>query len=212
MIVNETYSDISLDEVTKIVENYGKKVPLELDLPEVRTRIRSLIRLNSSIKKVAEDLDVNRSALSQWLSGGNTLGFDYVSKVLDHIGLNRDVDAQIQKTWRIRLDWDLPNEAAQDIRNAIELFFPAPPECSIAQVDRLAGRTTRFNANLLHRKTTVLIEFSMPTKLARHGQGLSWLLSAFDCVESLTFFCPLDFESNLEECDDPVEGLDAVQR
>src|SRR5918994_1534341 len=47
MIVNETYSDISLDEVTRIVENYGKKVSLELDVQDVRTSIRFLFKLSS---------------------------------------------------------------------------------------------------------------------------------------------------------------------
>ena len=56
MVTNGTYSDITLDELNKIVESYGKKAPLKLDLSEERTRIRSLIRLHSSIKKVAEDL------------------------------------------------------------------------------------------------------------------------------------------------------------
>jgi transcriptional regulator with XRE-family HTH domain len=211
MIVNETYSDISLDEVTRIVENYGKKVPLELDLPEVRTRIRSLIRLNSSIKKVSEDLSISRSALSRWLSGDNALGFDLISKVLDHIGLNRDMDDKYEKTWHARLDWEAPNEVIQDIRDAIELFFPAPPKCLLAQVDKPTGRIVRVNASLLHQRTTVIIEFSMPTKLARHGQGLDWLLSAFEYVSSFTFFCPLNIEDNLKECDDPGEGLDVVQ-
>jgi hypothetical protein len=122
------------------------------------------------------------------------------------------MDTQCEKTWRVRLDWESLEEANQDIQNSIKIFFPAPPVCSIAQVDRPIGRATRINANLLYRKTTVVIELSMPTKLARHDQGLSWLLSAFDCVESFTFFCPLNVESNLEERDDPVEGLDTVQR
>jgi hypothetical protein len=99
MIVNETYSDISLDEVTRIVENYGKKISLNLNLPEVRTSIRSLIKLTSSIKRVAEDVDVNRSALSRWLSGDNVLGFDSVSE-LDFAELGRiagDADQAIDE-------------------------------------------------------------------------------------------------------------------
>ena len=189
MIAKRTYSDISLDEVERIVEKHGRKISLNLDLPEVRASIRSLIKLTSSIKKVSEDLSINRSALSRWLSGDNALGFDSISKVLDHIGLNRDMDAQCEKTWRVRLDWESLEEAAQDIREAIKLFFPAPPECLLTQLGVPTGRVTRVNANLLYRETTVVIELSMPTKLARHDQGLSWLLSAFDCVELFTFFC-----------------------
>jgi transcriptional regulator with XRE-family HTH domain len=204
MIVQGTYSDISLNEVEKIVERYGRKVSVDLALPDVRKSIRSLIKLNSSIKKIAQDVDVNRSALSRWLSGENALGIDSVSKVLDHIGLNRDIDGQYEKTWRVRLDWESLEEATQDIQNSIKLFFPAPPECSLAQVGRPDGRIVKFNANLLHQRTTVIIEFSMPTKLARHGQGLSWFISAFDWVNSLTFYCPLNVENNLEDCGDPV--------
>src|SRR3954464_2724191 len=44
MIANGTYSDISLDEVNWIVQNHGKKAFLNLDLPEVRTSIRSIIK------------------------------------------------------------------------------------------------------------------------------------------------------------------------
>jgi len=94
MIVQGTYSDISLDEVEKIIERHGKELTLDLNLTEVRSSIRSLIKLTSSIKKAAEDLGINRSALSRWLSGDNTLRFDLVSKILDYVGLSRDVDAR----------------------------------------------------------------------------------------------------------------------
>src|SRR3954467_4609742 len=94
MIVQGTYSDISLDEVERIIDRYGKKISLDLNLPEVRTSIRSLIKLTSSIKKAAEDLDIGRSALSRWLSGDSSLRLDLAFKILDYVGLNRDVDAR----------------------------------------------------------------------------------------------------------------------
>jgi len=210
MIANETYSDISLDEVNTIVENHGKKVSLKLDLPEVRTRIRSLIKLNSSIRKVADDLNIGRSALSRWLSGENALGFDSVSKVLDYIGLNRDVDAQCEKTWRVSLIGDPDDELIQDIRGAVSLFFPDPPECSIVQVGEPVGRSARLTAILLHQKTSVTIDLKMPPKLLRHDEGLSWLFLAFDCVRSLTFYCTLDGENHPEKSDGSADGLDTV--
>jgi hypothetical protein len=120
------------------------------------------------------------------------------------------MDDKYENTWHARLDWEAPDETIQDIRDAIKLFFPTPPKCLLTQVDKPTGRTVRVNASLLHQRTTIIIEFSMPTKLARHGQGLVWLLSAFEYVSSFTFFCPLNIENNLKECDDPVGGLDAV--
>jgi hypothetical protein len=78
-------------------------------------------------------------------------------------------------------------------------------------VGKPTGRITQFNVNLLHQNTTLIVEFSMPNKLARHYQGLIWLVSAFDWVKSFAFYCPLNIENNLKECDDPPEGQDAAQ-
>jgi transcriptional regulator with XRE-family HTH domain len=196
MIANGTYSDISLDEVNWIVQNHGKKAFLNLDLPEVRTSIRSIIKFTSSIKKIAIELSINRSALSRWLSGENALGYDSIAKVLDHIGLTRDVHAQCEKTWRVRLDQQPTNELIEDIRHAIKLFFPHPPECSLIQLGKPEGRPARVNANLRYQKTTITIEFSMPSKLARHDQSLIWLIPAFIHVSSLTCYCTFDIESD----------------
>jgi hypothetical protein len=196
MMVDGSYSDISIDEVNKIVENHGKKVSLDLSSSEVRTRIRSVIKLQSSIKKVSEDLKIDRSALTRWLSGESALGFDPVFKVLDHLGLNRSANVDYETTWHVRLDWESLDEIIQDVRNGIEIFFPDPPECSITQVGKPAEKITKFKVILLLEKTRVVIQLSMPNKLARHSQGLNWLVSAFACVHSFTFYCPLGAESD----------------
>jgi transcriptional regulator with XRE-family HTH domain len=206
MVAKETYSAISLDEVEQIIESYGRKTSLDLAVPEVRRGIRSLIKLNSSINKVAQDVGVNRSALSRWFSGENALGIDSVSKVLDYVGLNRDTDDHCEQTWRARLDWVSLDELSQDLRDAIKLFFPAPPECLLTQVGELNGRSIIVNARLQYRKTTLTIKISMPIKLARHEQGLNWLVYAFSWVSSFTFYCPLVGEKDLEECSDHAGG------
>jgi transcriptional regulator with XRE-family HTH domain len=197
MVVQGTYSAISLAEVEKLLAGYGNKVTLDLNLTEVRRGIRSLIKLKSSIKKVSQDVNVNRSALSRWLSGENALGIDSVSKVLDYIGLNRSVDDHYNETWRASLAWDNLDEINQNLRDAIKIFFVSPPECLITQVGNLSGRSANIKASLLYRKTIVTIEISMPTRLARHEQGLSWIISAFDWVDSFTFYCPLNVQANL---------------
>jgi transcriptional regulator with XRE-family HTH domain len=194
MVVQETYLNISLYEVEKLVERHGRKTSLDLALPEVRRGIRSLIKLHSSIQRVAGDMAVNRSALSRWLSGENALGIDGVSKILDYIGLNRDPDSEYKWTWRISLDWDSLDEASQNLQDAIKIFFPTPPECLLTQVGELQGRFARFKANLINRKTEITVELSMPMRLARHDQGLNWLLSTFGLTSSLTIYCPLDIE------------------
>jgi len=209
MIVDGTYSEISLDEVNQIIGNHGKKAPLDLSLPEVRAKVRSLIRLHSSIKKVAEDLSINRSALSRWLSGENALGFDSISKVLDHIGLNRDIEAQYSQKWFVSLDWERSHETTKDIQNATRIFFSKPPKCLIAQVGKLDGRVSTIHVNLSCRKTDVVVEVRMPTRLARHSEGLSWFVSSFDHVDLFTFYCPLDVETHLKGGGDPVRRLDA---
>jgi transcriptional regulator with XRE-family HTH domain len=210
MMVEGTYSEVSVNEINQIIKNHGKKSHLNLDLPEERTKIRSLIRLHSSIAKVAEDLGINRSALSRWLSGENALGFDSISKVLDHIGLNRDMMMQYSATWIMRLDWEQCEERKEDIQNAVEVFFLDPPVCSVTQIGKLDGRTSKISASLLSGKTAVIVEISMPKKLAQHSQGLGWLLSAFSGVDFTTFYCPLQSSLNIKE-GDLFGSLDAEQ-
>lgn len=199
MVTQDTYLDISLDEVEKIIERHGRKTSLDLTLPEVRKGIRSLIKLHSSIQRIAEEVEVNRSALSRWLSGENALGIDGVSKVLEHIGLNRNEGDEYEGVWRIALDWNSLDRSSQDLQNAIALFFSAPPECLVTQVSDLTGRSTKFKATLLHQKTTVNIEIGMPSRLARLDQGLVWFVSAFDGANSFMIYCPLDTSSIPEQ-------------
>jgi len=208
MIVEGTYSDISLDEVEGIIERHGKKLAFDLDLPEVRASIRSIIKLTSNIKKVAADLDISRSALSRWLSGDNVLKIDLVFKVLDYVGLNRDVDARCEKTWRVDLIGNPDNELIQNIRNAVSLFFPDPPKCSIIQAGEQTGQSALLLAVLRHQETSVIIKIKMPTKFLRHDEGLKWLFSAFDRVRLLTFYCTLNAENYIMDCDGSVDELD----
>jgi len=209
MVVQETYLDISLYEVEKIVERHGRKTSLDLALPEVRRGIRSLIKLHSSIQRVAEDMAVNRSALSRWLSGESALGIDGVSKVLKYLGLNRNEEDEYEGVWRIALDWNSLDQSSQDLQNAIALLYSAPPECLVIQVSDLSGRSTKFKAILLHLKTTVNIEISIPTRLARLDQGLAWFVSAFGGVRSLAIYCPLDVESHITENNASSSSIDA---
>jgi len=208
MIVQGTYSDISLNEVEEIIERHGKKIAFDLNLPEGRARIRSLIKLTSSIKKASEDLDIGRSALSRWLSGDNTLRSDLIFKVLDYVGLNRDVDARCEKVWRVNLTVNPDDEVIQSIRDAVSLFFPAPPKCSIIQAGEQIGRSALLIAVLRHQETNVTIEIKMPTKLLRNDEGVAWLFLAFDRVRSLTFYCTLDAENNFVNCNDLIDELD----
>jgi len=158
MMVEGTYSDISLDEVEAIIEKHGKKIALDLNLPEVRASIRSLIKLTSSIKKAAEDLGINRSALSRWLSGDNVLRFDLVSKVLDYVGLNRDVDARFEKMWHVIITENPDDELIQNIKDAVSLFFPALPECSIIQAGEQIGRSALLIAILGTKRRASLLK------------------------------------------------------
>src|SRR4051812_3723031 len=144
MILNQTYSDVSLDEINQIVERHENKTSINFDLPEVRIKIRSIIKLHSSIKQVSEDLNINRSALSRWLSGESALGIDSVSKVLDYIGLNRNLDAPCERTWHIRLAEYPENGLIEDIRGAVDLFFPDAPDCSITYLGKPVGRSAKI--------------------------------------------------------------------
>ncbi|WP_147041355.1 hypothetical protein [Skermanella aerolata] len=199
MVTQGTYLDVSIDKIERMVERYGRKTSLDLDHPEVRRSIRSVIKLNSSIKKIAQDLAIDRSALSRWLSGENALGIDGVSKVLNHIGLNRIEDEPYEGLWRINLNWYSLDESSQNLRDAIKLFFPAPPACVLTQIGDLSGRSANMVARLMYKKTALTIEINFPTKLARHSQGLSWIISAFDWMSSLTIYCPLSGQSQLDE-------------
>jgi transcriptional regulator with XRE-family HTH domain len=199
MVTQGTYLDVSIDEIEQIVESHARKPPIDLALSETRRGIRSVIKLHSSIQKVARDVAVNRSALSRWLSGENALGIDSVSKVLDHVGLNRHADGNYEKTWRVRVDWNSLDEINLDIREAIKLFFPAPPECLLQQIGKPAGRSASIRASLSCRKTTLNIEIDMPIKFAHHEQGLNWLVSTFDWANLMEIYCPLDVKSQLDE-------------
>jgi hypothetical protein len=64
--------------------------------------------------------------------------------------------------------------------------------------------------SLLSGKTAVIVEISMPKKLAQHSQGLGWLLSAFSGVDFTTFYCPLQSSLNIKE-GDLFGSLDAEQ-
>jgi len=210
MIVNQTYSDVSLHEINQIVEGHENKITINFDLPEVRLKIRSIIKLHSSIKRVSEDLNINRSALSRWLSGESALGVDSVSKVLDYIGLNRNLDAPCERTWHVSLGEYPENGLIEDIRGAIDLFFPDAPDCSITYLGKPVGRSAKIIANLLDKSTKITIEFEVASNFSRSNECFDWLSLAFDRAHSTTFCCTLNSEDDLEKCDGSGDKLDTV--
>jgi transcriptional regulator with XRE-family HTH domain len=210
MIVNQTYSDVSLDEINQIVESHENKTSINFDLPEVRIKIRSIIKLHSSIKRVSEDLNINRSALSRWLSGESALGVDSVTKVLDYIGLNRNLDAGCERTWHVSLAEYPDNELIEDIRGAIDLFFPGAPDCLIIQEHKPVGRSAKIIAGLLHKNTKVNIEFKIPLSFVQSDKFFEWLSKTFASVHSTAFYCTVNSEDDLEKYNNSGGKLDTV--
>ncbi|UEM23062.1 helix-turn-helix domain-containing protein [Skermanella mucosa] len=196
MTANGTYTDISLDEVAKIIASHGIKSSIDLDDPGTRTKIRSVIKLTSSIKKVAEDLGINRPALSRWLSGESALSFDLASKVLSFLGLNRSMETPYEATWHVNLNDDPSDEFLQDIRDAIALFFPELPDCIVSQTDMRSERHTTFSVKLSRQQTTISIDIRAANKLVRNVDILQKLFSAFDGVSTFTFYCPVECQKD----------------
>lgn len=209
MIANGSYLEMSIREAKCLIDTHGKPRSLDLERLDVRRKIRSVIKLHSSINKLGADLEINRSALSRWLSGSNSLGFDSITKVLDHIGLEQRIIGRNLQRWSLNLAGKKKDEIEEQLHDALELLFPnIAPRCLLTQLSENEGKAKILISHVFHEDKALTILFHTHSSFLANGQAFDWLISVFEVITTLSTFCLL-YEGN--EPSEIDEVLEAVQ-
>jgi len=205
-----TYEKPSLDEVISLIEARDTRSNLDLASSLARRRIRAVIRLHSSIRHVAAELGIDRTALSRWLSGDSALGIDSVNRVLAHVGLGpRESGVKLLQHWSIRLSEMRDDEARRDLADAVAVMFDEPPVCQLIQMGPPDERIARIQAVLEKGNIQADVTITVLERPQSGKNALEQVGELFNDLPALPPYCRFDEKPSLTIATTDADDLPA---
>jgi hypothetical protein len=123
MKLDGTFSELDIPTLMENVERALPRPSIDVSDQANRSRLKSLIKLHSSIQTVADQAGVDRPSLSRWLSGQETVAENHIIRVLDVLGLsNKEKKGNEPHAWFSSVSHTNIDEFLDNMSNALSLI------------------------------------------------------------------------------------------